>query len=588
MAEINKAIKVNNIYTNIIDNITGKSVNYIETLVWHDGSIMDDTKVDGVIYRKKDNNYYVISDYKNGYILDVRLFGVSPDNIDNTNYLQKAIDIASSYKIGTIYIPAGVYKFNNSVYIRSRISIEGINPIRTILTSDNDIAIFTWFKHVEYVSIKNICFTNNQIGNGKGISNPYFLQSENEGSLPYMSKSIIDNCHFRTNLKECIEGNILHTTIKNCYFGYDGNQGLTHRHLNLQGDLSYAIMNFNKVENCMFTRAKGRESCYLSKGVSFEFKDCDWEYNQTDYTIYNEGVGNLKLNHCWWETHGRINNDTVNPNSTYLIYLANSPVQAGASNVTNAVGFVIENSDIHLENHQLGLIRIAAGHAATISIINNRGVNFDNKNISYESPTTINIYITSYFGNVFYIAGSLKYSTVSNTISGLLPAKPQVSTKGFSQSAWFVGWNTSSTQGWTKGGTINWAQTTDAGFFGNTIRLTMGNSPNFIYMSLPIEYFKGKTIAIRTIGKRISGASALDLKIAYRLNLQVPTNLSPIGSTIGTSITELYNTIDVPSDATYLNVGLYMGGGDMNSVYDIYAFDVWVINNNVIPLFSFN
>lgn len=42
-----------------VDKNTGENVNYREVTTWHDGSVIDDTKVDGVIYLKKDNKYYV-------------------------------------------------------------------------------------------------------------------------------------------------------------------------------------------------------------------------------------------------------------------------------------------------------------------------------------------------------------------------------------------------------------------------------------------------------------------------------------------------------------------------------------------------
>lgn len=42
----------------LIDSNTKENVNYEETDVWHDGSPLDDEKVDGVIYRKKGSTYY--------------------------------------------------------------------------------------------------------------------------------------------------------------------------------------------------------------------------------------------------------------------------------------------------------------------------------------------------------------------------------------------------------------------------------------------------------------------------------------------------------------------------------------------------
>jgi len=43
----------------LIDSKTKENVNYEEILVWYDGTPMDDSKVDNVIYRKKGDKYYV-------------------------------------------------------------------------------------------------------------------------------------------------------------------------------------------------------------------------------------------------------------------------------------------------------------------------------------------------------------------------------------------------------------------------------------------------------------------------------------------------------------------------------------------------
>ena len=50
--EVTKPIKVGNYWTNLIDSVTGENVNYEQTLTWYDGTPMDDSKCDGVVYRK--------------------------------------------------------------------------------------------------------------------------------------------------------------------------------------------------------------------------------------------------------------------------------------------------------------------------------------------------------------------------------------------------------------------------------------------------------------------------------------------------------------------------------------------------------
>ena len=85
-----------------VDINTGENVNYRETATWHDGSVMTDAKVDGVIYKKVGTKYFELQ-YDS--ILNVRWFGAKGDGItDDTESFTKAINAGKS-----IFIPAGKY-----------------------------------------------------------------------------------------------------------------------------------------------------------------------------------------------------------------------------------------------------------------------------------------------------------------------------------------------------------------------------------------------------------------------------------------------------------------------------------------------
>ena len=62
-----------------VDKSTGEDVNYREVTAWFDGTVMDDTKVDGVIFIKENSKYYkrIYTDYA-----DPRWFGAKGDGID--------------------------------------------------------------------------------------------------------------------------------------------------------------------------------------------------------------------------------------------------------------------------------------------------------------------------------------------------------------------------------------------------------------------------------------------------------------------------------------------------------------------------
>ena len=83
---------------NFIDVNTGKDVNYIETTTWQDGSPMDDSKVDNIIYMKKEGKYYVRILGTNE--IDASDFGVVNDiNIDSSTAIQRAVDYAIAKKV---------------------------------------------------------------------------------------------------------------------------------------------------------------------------------------------------------------------------------------------------------------------------------------------------------------------------------------------------------------------------------------------------------------------------------------------------------------------------------------------------------
>ena len=91
-----------------IDANTGENVNYRKTTTWHDGSAMNDSKVDGFMYKKIKNDYFVNTLFNQKIPLNAVHFGVKADGVTNdTINLQKAIDFGIKADI-EIIIPEGV------------------------------------------------------------------------------------------------------------------------------------------------------------------------------------------------------------------------------------------------------------------------------------------------------------------------------------------------------------------------------------------------------------------------------------------------------------------------------------------------
>ena len=91
-----------------IDINSGETVNYRKTTTWYDGSAMNDSKVDGFMYKKIKDDYFVNTLFNQKIPLNAVHFGVKADGVTNdTISLQKAIDFGIKADI-EIKIPEGV------------------------------------------------------------------------------------------------------------------------------------------------------------------------------------------------------------------------------------------------------------------------------------------------------------------------------------------------------------------------------------------------------------------------------------------------------------------------------------------------
>lgn len=218
MAEINRPIIIGDIYTNIIDSYTGESINYKQTSVWKDGSIMDDTKCDGVIYRKQDNKYFVDVNFYINKEININRFGIlGEDPTINTKIFNKAITILNNivniygkgllkpsplpnYMIGTSYnliIPSGTYKINNVINYSYFTNIIGNNSIIYQIDSTKDIfysesPFENLFKGLIFIGGKNQIVAQNGVTNVAGL----------EGVI-----TKIEDCIFQSNSEFAIKIN---------------------------------------------------------------------------------------------------------------------------------------------------------------------------------------------------------------------------------------------------------------------------------------------------------------------------------------------------------------------------------------------
>ena len=118
----NESNSIANDVIKFIDINTGEDVNYRETTTWHDGSAMDDSKVDGVIYIKKNSKYYK---RQIDSIVNVKWFGAKGDGVtDDTYAIQQCFDFADKYKFNVI-LDNGIFKITQTINISGEISVDG-------------------------------------------------------------------------------------------------------------------------------------------------------------------------------------------------------------------------------------------------------------------------------------------------------------------------------------------------------------------------------------------------------------------------------------------------------------------------------
>lgn len=82
----------------------------------------------------------------NGTLVDVRRFGAVGDGeTDDTAALREAIDHAKSHRIGTVFLPAGVFILTGTLHLPSNLTLRGEGPEATVLKAKAD-TLFDKFK----------------------------------------------------------------------------------------------------------------------------------------------------------------------------------------------------------------------------------------------------------------------------------------------------------------------------------------------------------------------------------------------------------------------------------------------------------
>lgn len=87
----------------LVDSNTYRNVNFKKVTQWYDNTVMDDSKADGIIYRKKGNDYYVrISTHENEYLEKDTMAEMK--SLSNTEVLLLKMKIYKGVRLSGYYI----------------------------------------------------------------------------------------------------------------------------------------------------------------------------------------------------------------------------------------------------------------------------------------------------------------------------------------------------------------------------------------------------------------------------------------------------------------------------------------------------
>ncbi|MFQ3377904.1 phage tailspike protein [Escherichia coli] len=142
------------------------------------------------------------------------------------------------------------------------------------------------------------------------------------GYYRYVPRLSVRDCHFYWELSYGIDGNLIFADIFNCSFGYLGTDGAPSGNLssirNRATDGETNNPNFNRIRKCYFYKGSGATTHINGyRGGQLSIEDCDFE--QAGQCISLDGVGNINIERCWFESCNGLNG---------IIKITNCPTSA--------------------------------------------------------------------------------------------------------------------------------------------------------------------------------------------------------------------------------------------------------------------
>lgn len=351
----------------LVDSQTNEDVNFKRITSWIDGTAMDDTKVDHIIYRKKivggNPFYYVRTDVTAGD-LDVRIFGVKADDInDDTSALQAAFNTAC--KLGlNILLPAGIMKTTQGLLldfswqgtVKNRIRIIGKGLGNSVIKNYGPTSVPLSIKgpsdpsRPPYFSVGDLTITKpeGETRYGVGLLIQDFIGAE-------VNNIEISNYDIGFQLVNVCNAQISFLISKYCNYGM-----YNERTKNPEGFTYPNLLNF---QNCTFL-GNVKFGAVIISGHAVKFDSCGFEGNfgvglQFTFAGYN-GREALSLINNYFE--GNANHDIYFETSsmTALSLISNTFNKSIIGRVSDVVVNNLSNDQVHMSS-----LSNSFGHSAT-------------------------------------------------------------------------------------------------------------------------------------------------------------------------------------------------------------------------------
>lgn len=351
----------------LVDSQTNEDVNFKRITSWIDGTAMDDTKVDHIIYRKKmvggSPFYYVRTDVTAGD-LDVRTFGVKADDInDDTSALQAAFNTAC--KLGlNILLPAGIMKttqgllldFSWQGIVKNRIQIIGKGLGNSVIKNYGPTSVALFIKgpadpsRPPYFSVSDLTITKpeRETRYGVGLLIQDFIGAD-------VKNIEISNYDIGFQLVNVCNAQISFLISKYCNYGM-----YNERTKNPEGFTYPNLLNF---QNCTFL-GNVKFGAVIISGHAVKFDSCGFEGNfgvglQFTFAGYN-GREALSLINNYFE--GNANHDIYFETSsmTALSLISNTFNKSIIGRASDVVVNNLSNDQVHMSS-----LSNSFGHSAT-------------------------------------------------------------------------------------------------------------------------------------------------------------------------------------------------------------------------------